>query len=74
MTPRRRPSTQRRPSTTRAVRGLNPIHTLLRRTALSMAMAPPILLLLSMLAKKVKFRIRMEGITRKYQYGDTFQT
>lgn len=48
---------------------------MLMTSLFSMLLAPVILLLLSLLAKKVDFRIRMEGITRKkYHYGDTLQT
>jgi hypothetical protein len=47
---------------------------MLMTSLITMLAAPVILLLLSLLAKKVNFRIRMEGITRKYQYGDTLQT
>lgn len=37
----------------------------------SMLAAPLILLLLSRLAKRCGYRIRLEGITRRYSYGDS---
>lgn len=40
----------------------------------TMALSPFILFLLSLLAKAVGYQIRMEGITRKFQYGDPLQT
>lgn len=47
----------------------------LMTSLLTMLLAPAILLMLSLIAKKVNYRIRMDGITqKKYQYGDSLQT
>ncbi len=44
---------------------------MLMTSLFSMLAAPLILLLLSRLAKWTGYRIRLEGITRKYSYGDS---
>jgi hypothetical protein len=44
---------------------------MLMTSLFSMLAAPLILLLLSRLAKRCGYRIRMEGITRKFSYGDS---
>ncbi|MCB1229244.1 MAG: hypothetical protein KDN19_03205 [Verrucomicrobiae bacterium] len=44
---------------------------MLMTSLFSMLAAPLILLLLSRLAKWTGYRIRLEGITRKYRYGDS---
>jgi hypothetical protein len=40
----------------------------------TMALSPLLLLLLSLLAKKVGYKFRMEGITHRVHHGDTFST
>ena len=40
----------------------------------TMALSPLFLLLLSLLAKKVGYKIRMEGITHRVHHGDTLST